>query len=127
MAKGCRAVGMVSTSMRWQTGFQGRGAAGQEGQDGAGRAASKWGRTEEEAGGREPPAAALGRGPCSSTWQSCPGRCFSISTYRKAATGQKEAGVFVTEPEKRQALRNRADNSPGSKGPGAAGPNRSNE
>ena len=64
MATGCRAVGMIRTSMRWQTGFQGRWAAGQEDQNGERwGAASKWGRTEEEAGGREPPAAALGHGP----------------------------------------------------------------
>lgn len=44
--EGCRAVGMAGTSMRWQTGFSGRGATCQEGQNGARRgAASKWSGT----------------------------------------------------------------------------------
>lgn len=37
LAKGCRAVGMIGTSMRWQTGFQGGWAASQEGQHGESR------------------------------------------------------------------------------------------
>lgn len=87
-----------------------------------GASASKWGRTEEEAGGREPSAAALGHWPCCSIEQSCPGRGFSTSTSRKTATGQKETGLFVRDPEKRWVLRNRVGSSPGSKGPGAVGP-----
>lgn len=114
---------MTGTSMRWQTGFQGRWAAGQEDHHGERRGtASKWGRTEEEAGGREPPAATLGCRPCCSIEQSYPGRDFSISTSRKTATGQEETGVFVRDPEKRQVLKNGVDSSLGSKGPGAVGP-----
>lgn len=110
---------MIGTSMRWQTGFQDRWAAGQEDHHGERRGTvSKWGRTEEEAGGREPPAATLGCWPCCSIEQSCPGRDFSISTSRKIATGQEETGVFVRDPEKTQVLRNLRPREQGARGSG---------
>ena len=88
--QGCRAVGMTGTSMRWQTGFPGRWAARQEGQNGARRGAtSQWSRAEE-VGSRLP---------------------------KEGSHWPEEDRVSEREPEKRRVVRSGGDSYPGSEGP----------
>lgn len=90
---------MTGTSMRWQTGFPGRWAARQEGQNGARRGAtSKWSRTEE-AGSRLPEEGLL------------------HLHLQEGSHWPEEDGVSEREPEKRRVVRSGRDSYPGSEGP----------
>lgn len=85
--------------MRWQTGFPGRWAARQEGQNGARRGAtSKWSRTEE-AGSRLPEEGLL------------------HLHLQEGSHWPEEDGVSQREPEKRRVVRSGRDSYPGSEGP----------